>query len=383
MNPEANRIWLDLAFLKVVAHFEQADCVSTDDRIATGRIYRRKFTIAPQPARKGRQWEAPQTLVPRVPDLEQLKALLEDEREDEIHSKRTTSAAERGACRAHNLLHNALRSGRVKAWAEEVICSDDKTEALTHSDRAIKPDLWNACAVDYYHSACHPDGDDWETRSGGHLVRGYMLLRNIALDEDALEAQLRGSVEAELRLDPADGQEIWTIIWRGVAIQIPCAGAEALSRGMRIIAVLLQHSGKSISCCLLEGLKRRKVDRKSKTTKNVEVSRLRGLIDPVCQRFFEGSITLKAAGDEVGKLLAGRNPAAIPDEATFHNLAYDAVTNSLNAVKEHVRKIGGPLGSEVESHMTKSIASKRRSSRYDPGGEPVMWKWVHDPGTRK
>jgi len=50
------------------------------------------------------------------------------------------------------------------------------------------------------------------------LVSGRLLLRSVAVDEDALDAELRGAVEAELRYERSEGGEIWKITWPGFAV---------------------------------------------------------------------------------------------------------------------------------------------------------------------
>ena len=70
--------------------------------------------------------------------------------------------------------------------------------------------------------------------------------------------------------------------------------------------------------------------------------------------------------------------AALPDKLRFHNRAYDAVTNSLAAVKTRLRKFGGPRGPEVAAYIEKSINSKSGGFRYDPGSTSVTWKLVRD-----
>jgi hypothetical protein len=207
------------------------------------------------------------------------------------------------------------------------------------------------------------------------LVSGRLLLRNVAVDEDALDAELRGAVEAELRYERSEGGEIWKITWGGSQIDIPCARAEALSRGMRIIALLLRHSGTSIPYCLLEGLKRRKFELKDPSAEDAEIFRLRALIDPVCQRFLLRKTSLDAARKEIDEQLQSRDMAALPDELGFHNRAYDAVTNSLAAVKTRLRKFGGPRGPEVAAYIEKSINSKSGGFRYNPAVASVTWKW--------
>ena len=101
---------------------------------------------------------------------------------------------------------------------------DRDTKALQRSGprvsvrRRSTADHLNGCAVDYCDAAAYPDGDNWENRVQGHSVSGRLLLRNVEVDEDALDAELRGAVEAELRYERSEGGEIWKITWPGFAV---------------------------------------------------------------------------------------------------------------------------------------------------------------------
>jgi hypothetical protein len=302
-------------------------------------------------------------------------------RQDDAQSHEDTFPAEKRACRVDRFFSDALRSGRIKMWAEDVIVApDDSWEVVIDRHTPLLFDLWKDCEVDYRNAAAFPPGDDWVTRVDGHRVEGLRVLRNLVVDEDALEAELTGWVVSTLSLHSVAGDEIWKIDSNGTVIEVRCGvNEEALSRGMRVFAMALKHAGTSLPHSLLEGLGRRKYKQEKKFPKDKEVARLRRLIDPTCSAFFWEDRPLREANEEIRKILAGRTSEVLPTQGDFTDRAYDAVNNSLEAVRAYLRRRCGKLGSVVANHIKASIRSRNGGFFYDPRRSQVAWTWAPPP----
>lgn len=340
---------------------------------ATGPTYKRKFTSAEQPGRKGRPPYAPKPLVPAVPDRHQLAAMLHDD----AHFSAETSEAEKLICRTHRWFVDSLRSTRVRMWAEDRIAPlDGSPEVVTHPRRSLLFDLWKCADVDYRAAAAFPPGDDWETRADGLRVSGSRHLTRVTVDEDGLEGELQiGQIEAKLSYGGIEEAETWTISWNGTKIDIECAKAEARSRAMRALALLLLNPGRPISCPLLASLRRRKVGKESSSASDHETVRLRGLIDLISTRLMAGCITLEAADNEVQSRLSTQIKPTLLTRTDFDAKEYDVVYSALSSIRDYIRAIGGTAALEIANHLQESVRRRAGGFRYDQKGKRVSWSF--------
>jgi hypothetical protein len=394
---ETQLIWLNLAFLKALGHSEEAEGVPTTERLgsvadagigeldvarpsvpATGPQFRRQFTSKPQPKRGGGTWPATEPRVPALPNRDQLAAMLHDN----LEARDETKLAERRACEVHRQLIDCLSSGRIKAWAEEWI-ADASGERLTRPSGPVAATYWRDCQVDYRDGTVQPSGG-WETRVEGHRLSGQLLLREVALDENALDTQLKiRTVDAELWHEMTGGREIWTIKWSGSSINIECTKQPSLSRALHAIETLLRNPKRSISCHLLAGLNRRKVAKVGSDPESIEINRVRGLIDSECLSFLRGEMALAKAAQKVREHVATLDDTVFESSTRFARMEYDLVLISLKGLKDRLRKECGTIGSDVATFLDLSVRHKSGGYRYEPNRRPITWHWrskVAEPG---
>lgn len=383
-------IWLNLAFSKALGHLEKVDGVPIAERLgyvadegagardfahpcvpATGPEFRRQFTLKAQPKRGGGAWPAKEPCVPAVPNSDQLSVMLRDDME----ARNETSAAERRACEVHRQLIDRLSSGQIKAWAKEWIAPHGSGELMTRPIGLVSMECWHDCRVDYRNATVQTAGE-WETRVEGHRVSGQLVLREVALDEDALDVELKiRTVEAELWHEMAGGREVWTIKWNGSSINIECTTQPSRSRALHAIETLLRNPERSISCHLLAGLKRRKVVQIGTDPESIEINRIRGLIDPECRSLLQGEIALVKAEQNVREHVAKLDTTVFESPTRFSSMEYDLVLNSLKGLKDHLRKKCGTIGADVTKFLDISVRHKSGGYRYEPKGSPVTWLW--------
>jgi hypothetical protein len=383
-------IWLDFAFLRVLALFEAADGVPETLQLgsalaprspetvrpyieAKGRNAQLALGAAPQPKRGGGFVESIPSGVPSIPTSHQLLAFLRDREEDEVQA----SPAEQRICRTHDWLMQRLSDGRIKTRAERWIVPLDQADAKRNlCPGPVSADWWPKAELNYHERSAQVAGE-WEVRLDGHKVVGHCSMAEIALDEDDLRQHIT-DVPIYARLTRCDSESgpAWNISWSGTDFGVDCSKAVALHRAMLALQVLLRNPRHSVSCPLLAGLSRRSVGPKSSVPP--AVAALRQLIDPICR---------KLAADEISAEEAERSLAAVLGNSTAprdsvqqfllkeSNLVYD----SLKKFKDYLRRNGTSAKLDLATFLDRSVRRSERGVRYLPKGERVDWVLSCEP----
>jgi hypothetical protein len=402
LKEEPTRIWLAEAFRAVVDRAETMHNVDQTNRLgaaigsalpislprieAVGPRFGTRFTSGRQPLRGGGYSALQPPAVPAVPDAEQLRLLLEDD----VRSEEDTSPAERRVCAAHRWLAEALRSGRIRAWAREWIVPPEQgwEGVCTASDVLIPPGQWDEAECDLdYRSDTLRSHRDFETRLNGHRIRGRLILDQIALDEVQLSAALQDlraiGVRAELHIGSDNGRDTWTIAWNAQnwRVETPCT--EKPSRGMCAIALLLRTPDVLVSYDLLDGLKRKSGHTRQKNSEwNRMLDQLHEKIDPISRRVFEQAVDIDEAEKAVAAACRGfeRQASKSFEENRRNNRprAGERVRASVKDALNRIRESGDDLGPIAAEYLRISLKAdkKKRGYRYFPGSAPVTWKSI-------
>lgn len=376
-------IWLRRAFLRVLAQFEEADGVPMDRRLAsespdrrdepirplveaTGLNAKLRLGAAPQPKQGGGFYIAI-PVVPAVPSSDVLQAILLDRNEVSA----TSSASEVRIAKVHDWLVGRLSGARIKSWAKQLILPPDGSAAVGINCRApIEAEWWCDAVPDYRDGVLWLAGE-WDGRKDGHWVDGSLQLERIELEEDSLEAELAakpGSASL-VRIDSALGQS-WRINWSGVSFEVDCTSAPARSRALLDLQVLLQNPKRSVSCALLAGLDRRKVDQRG--GEDSGISLLRRKIDPILRQLSTGDLPIIEA-ERCLKSILETTPGTSEDTKRFVQMEYDNVANSLKGLKDYLQKHHNFGNPSLTSYLSSQVRFKKGGYQYLAKGNPVAW----------
>ncbi|GGC72212.1 hypothetical protein GCM10011504_57250 [Siccirubricoccus deserti] len=232
------------------------------------------------------------------------------------------------------------------------------------------------------------------------------MLRDIAVDEAALLLELSalqsesGAIDAEWRFQRRPEGEFCLVKWGEAEILIPLLGREAVSRGMRAIAVLLQSPRVPVANLLLAELERRHVNTRPEKGKSTELAAaisLRASLRPLCQSLFAGAKTVEKAHVElVGLLRQSRGlDKSFTDDLPRSLLLTDASGTKRQKLMPVYGKVGQTVrdslkvvwkvlaqqegGAAVADFLKQHIHCDAHTGVYDPRKVPVRWRAGGDP----
>jgi hypothetical protein len=302
--------------------------------------------------------------VPVLPDLDQLGLLLEDHEDVE-----DTSPAERRLCASHLWLVQALRTGRINAWADVWIRPHDpnyqRGPICTAQNLRIDPARWDDCDVDYSQGTLNSrDGESFETTHEHHRVWGILILSRIAVDETqfliALQDPRGIGVKARLHRRPSGDKDAWTIRWNEQSWLLEGPDTQYSKRGLRAIALLLRYPGEIISWHLLQGLARDPPRNRGKTEEMARRDdRLYSEVKTCSHQVFLQKKDLKIAENFISEAVAEFKVNLSEDECEEHDRRVrEDVRGGVKAALEKIASSSGLLG----KHAAKSISDQLRDS---------------------
>lgn len=404
-------ISLKQTFLIVLDYLEAMDGVAESERLGdprpflgikrrvtneltpSGPEYIARFTPRPQPRidiRTGTRLPHKVCLpcVPRVPDRDQLGAMLNDY----AKSRKEMTSAEVRICRAHEIISSFILNKSSHIFGElyvefehishlskeDVECLEDDEKFMPVGISQYKIIKSNDMTIDYQEcEIIHSEKREFDYMGGVftgfiYLIKAKLILGEVKLflDDVSQSPKFDFGIEEDAR----DGS--WSIRWKGDAYRLPAQTTTPQKRGLRAISLMAKFRGCDIAVallCLTEWIDRNSRPRgnnygERKETRQKVEKILRDMIDYVIVDESKTQIYVNKINENVLSIVTGR---AIKLDSTDKNLSKSATIgpDDLRTIRESIEGVivllndKGNIFSEIAKFIGSTVTAERWYAR--------------------